>query len=79
MNDMKEFMNLVLNVAFNQMHLYKQSQYAKSRYQELFKDEIEDAAEFADKIRNYFDEFIHQTYQADGSALSEDEVRSISE
>ena len=59
MNDMKEFMNLVLNVAFNQMHLYKQSQYAKSRYQELFKDEIEDAADFADKIRNYFDEFIH--------------------
>lgn len=62
MTDMKEFMNLVLKVAFNQMHLYKHSEYAKSRYQELLKDEIWDSGEFPEKIRNYFDEFIHETY-----------------
>lgn len=36
MNDMKEFMNLVLKIAFNHLHFYKQSQYAKDKFDQLF-------------------------------------------
>ena len=62
MEEIKQFMNLVLNVAFGQMHLYKQSNQAQSRFKELLSDEVGEAPVFAEKLKNYFDEFIHETY-----------------
>ena len=79
MTEMKEFMNLVLNVAFSQLHLYKQSTYAQERYKELLSDGIGESAPFAEKLQSYFDEFIHTKYEADGFALSEEEIKTISD
>lgn len=79
MTEMKEFMNLVLNVAFSQLHLYKQSSYAQDRYKELLSEGIGESTPFAEKLQSYFDEFIHTKYEADGSALSEQEIKTISD
>lgn len=79
MNEMKEFMNLALNVAFSQMHLYKQSMHAQNRYKELLSDDIGESGNFTENLQRYFDEFIHEKYQADGSALSDEEIKMISD
>ena len=39
-NDMTEFMHLVLKIGFNFLHLYQHNSYAKSRYDELFKKDV---------------------------------------
>ena len=35
-------MNLVLKIGFNFLHLYQHNPIAKSRYEELFKKDVED-------------------------------------
>jgi hypothetical protein len=65
MNDMKEFMNLVLKIAFNHLHLYKHSQDAKSRFDQLFAKQAGETGDFGENIRNYVDEFVHNTPMGD--------------
>lgn len=59
MNDMKEFMNLVLKIAFNHLHLYKHRQDAKGRFDQLFGKQAGEAGDFGENIRTYVDEFVH--------------------
>ena len=62
-NDMKEFMHLVLKIGFNFLHIYQHDKTAKSRYEELFKKDVE---QFDGKIIAYFEEFVYQTWSANG-------------
>jgi hypothetical protein len=55
-NDMKEFMHLVLKIGFNFLHIYQHNKHAKSRYEELFKKDVEN---FDAKIGAYFEEFVY--------------------
>ena len=55
-NDMKEFMHLVLRIGFNYLHLYQHNKAAKARYEELFKKNVE---QFDSKIIAYFEEFVY--------------------
>lgn len=62
-NDMKEFMHLVLKIGFNYLHLYQHNKTAKNRYEELFGKDVE---QFDGKIIAYFEEFVYQTWSANG-------------
>lgn len=53
---MTEFMHLVLKIGFNFLHLYQHNSYAKSRYEELFKKDVE---QIDGKIAAYFEEFVN--------------------
>jgi hypothetical protein len=53
---MKEFMHLVLKIGFNFLHIYQHDKTAKSRYEELFKKDVE---QFDGKIIAYFEEFVY--------------------
>ena len=55
-NDMKEFMHLVLRIGFNYLHLYQHNKTAKGRYEELFKKDVE---QFDTKIQAYFEQFVY--------------------
>jgi hypothetical protein len=55
-NDMKQFMHLVLKIGFNFLHLYQHNPYAKGRYEELFGKEIH---QFDEKVAAYFEEFVY--------------------
>jgi hypothetical protein len=79
MNDMKEFMNLVLKIAFNQLHLYKQSQYATTKYDELFAKKVGESNDLGDKVKNYIEEFVHETHMGDDEAAGEQLLRTVNE
>lgn len=55
-DDMKQFMHLVLKIGFNFLHLYQHNPVAKSRYDELFTKDVHD---FDQKIAAYFEEFVY--------------------
>lgn len=47
---------MVLKIGFNFLHLYQHNSYAKSRYEELFKKDVE---QIDGKIAAYFEEFVN--------------------
>ena len=57
--EMKEFINIVIKIAFNNLFLQPQNPEAKSRYDELFKQRINPQdSDFSDKIEKYINQFV---------------------
>jgi hypothetical protein len=52
--EMKEFINIVIKIAFNNLYLHQHNPEAKLRYEELFKQDINPQdLDFSSKIEKY--------------------------
>ena len=57
--EMKEFINIVLKIAFNHLHFHQHNPEAKNRYDELFKPDINPQdPEFSCKIESYINQYV---------------------
>ena len=56
---MKEFINIVIKIAFNNLYLHQHNPEAKLRYEELFKQDINPQdPDFSNKIEKYINQYV---------------------